>query len=102
MAIERITKYRVKQNKIGQWFWDEVAANGEIVGTAGQSFSSQDAAIRACQNAKARTAAAPIEVDDSAAAMNAMIRRLAANRVVRPDSQLLASRLFSHQPTTRR
>ncbi len=97
MAIERITKYTVKQNKAGKWFWHEVAGNGEIIGTSGQSFSSEAAAVRACENAKARAAAAPIEVDRSAVTMNALIRRLAANRAVRPE----AAWLLGQQPTVR-
>ena len=80
MAIDRITKYVVKKNKAGMWFWDEIAANGEVIDTSGQSFSSQADALRACENAKARAAAAPIEVADSNAAMNHLIRRMAAER----------------------
>jgi uncharacterized protein YegP (UPF0339 family) len=80
MAIDRITKYVVKKNKAGMWFWDEIAANGQVIDTSGQSFSSQADALRACENAKDRAAAAPIEVTDSNAAMNDLIRRMAAER----------------------
>jgi uncharacterized protein YegP (UPF0339 family) len=98
MAIERITKYRVKQNRAGKWFWDEIAANGETIDTSGQSFSSQAAAVRACENAKARAAAAPIEVDSSAVGMNTLMRSLAAKRAAQPESQQLASWLLGESP----
>src|ERR1700722_8474120 len=84
MSIEHITKYEVKRNKVGDWFWDEVAANGQVVATSGQSFSSQEAAHRACQNAKARAMAAPIVVVDHGATMTKAIREAAARKALKP------------------
>lgn len=81
MAIERITKFRIERNRAGKWFWHEVAVNGEIIGTSGQDFFSQEDAKRAVENAKASAAAAPIEVSDANRAMNELIRRMAAERV---------------------
>jgi len=78
--IERITKFVLKKDAAGRWFWHEIAANGQIIGTSGQPFYSQSDAIRACENAKARAAAAPIEIEDPGRAMNELIRRLAAAR----------------------
>jgi uncharacterized protein YegP (UPF0339 family) len=87
MAIEQIAEFRVERNKGGRWFWHEVAANGQVIGTSGQSFASQADARRACENAKWRAAQAPIRVADPSAAMNEMIRRLAASRVTRQEPQ---------------
>ena len=81
--IERITKFHVKRNERGHWFWHEIGANGEVVGTSGQDFYSQEDAKRACENAKNKAAAALIEVDDPHRAMNEAIRRLAADRATR-------------------
>ena len=83
MAIDRIATFRVEPNKAGRWFWHEIAANGQVIGTSGQSFASQADALRACENAKARAAQAPIRVHDPNRAMNELIRRLAASRVTR-------------------
>lgn len=80
MAIERITKFRIERNHAGKWFWHEVAGNGEIIGTSGQDFFSQEDAKRAVENAKASAAAAPIEVSDANRAMSELIRRMAAER----------------------
>jgi uncharacterized protein YegP (UPF0339 family) len=80
--IDRITEYRVLRNEAGRWFWHEVGGNGQIIGTSGQSFVSQASAMRACENAKARAAAAPIKVQDGHAAMNKLLRALAAGRAV--------------------
>lgn len=89
MAIERITKYKVRPNKVGEWFWDEIAANGQVIDTSGQSYSSQADALRACENAKARAAAAPIEVADSNVAMDDLIRRMAVERYMGPGNALM-------------
>jgi uncharacterized protein YegP (UPF0339 family) len=78
--IERIAKFKVTKNSADRWFWHEIATNGQIIGTSGQSFYSQSDATRACENAKARAAAAPVEVEDPNRAMNELIRRLAAAR----------------------
>lgn len=78
--IERIAKFKVTKNSADRWFWREIAANGQIIGTSGQSFYSQSDAMRACENAKARAATAPVEVEDPNRAMNELIRRLATAR----------------------
>jgi uncharacterized protein YegP (UPF0339 family) len=78
--IEKITEYRVLKNKVGRWFWHEIAANGEVIGTSGESFASQHNAMRACENAKARAAQAPIRVEDPNAAMNGLLRALLTQR----------------------
>jgi uncharacterized protein YegP (UPF0339 family) len=77
--IEQIAEFKVAKNSAGMWFWHEIAANGQIIGTSGQAFYSQSDAMRACETAKARAAAAPIEVEDPDRAMNDLIRRLAAS-----------------------
>jgi uncharacterized protein YegP (UPF0339 family) len=87
--LDRITEYRIKPDRGGRWFWHMIAANGEVIGTSGQSFASQADAMRACENAKARAAQAPIRIQDPSAAMNALIRRLASQRAVRRDPQPL-------------
>jgi uncharacterized protein YegP (UPF0339 family) len=87
--LDRITKYKVQPDKAGRWFWHMIAANGQVIGTSGQSFASQADAVRACENAKSRAAQAPISVQDPNAAMNALIRRQAAQRVVRRGPQPL-------------
>jgi uncharacterized protein YegP (UPF0339 family) len=98
MAIDRITRYRVEPNRAGRWFFHEIAGNGEVIDTSGQSFSSKDAAMRACKNAKARAAAAPIEVHDPNAAMTALVRGLAASKAARDrQKSVLASLLDSRQ-----
>ena len=78
--IDRITEYRVLRNEAGRWFWHEVAGNGQVIGTSGESFASQANAMRACENAKARAARAPIKVQDPNAAMNGLLRALLAQR----------------------
>lgn len=83
MAIERIAAFRVEPNKGGRWFWHEIAANGQVIGTSGQSFASHADALRACENAKLRTAQAPIQGHDPNAAMHDLIRQLATSRATR-------------------
>jgi uncharacterized protein YegP (UPF0339 family) len=80
MAIERISKFRIERNRAGKWFWHEIAGNGEIIGTSGQDFFSQEDAKRAVENAKASAAAAPVEVSNPNQAMNELIRRMMAER----------------------
>lgn len=62
MAADKIAKYRVEENKAGNWYWHEIGANGRKIGTSGQSFSSESAARKACENARTKAAKAPIEV----------------------------------------
>ena len=100
MAIERIARYRVEPNRVGKWFWHEIAGNGEVIGTSGQSFSSRADAWRACENAKASAAAAPIEANDpTTTALTKALRRLAADKAQqrRQQQSVLASLLDSRK-----
>jgi uncharacterized protein YegP (UPF0339 family) len=90
--IERIAKFVVKKDAAGKWFWHEMAANGQVIGTSGQPFYSQSDALQACENAKARAAVAPIEIEDPGRAMHELIRRLAAARVTGSGAALMDAR----------
>lgn len=70
-------KFKVKKNSAGEWYWDLVAGNGQVVATAGESFSTKDNAKRAAENVKTNAGTAPVEIEDANAVMNAAIRRLA-------------------------
>lgn len=76
MSIEHITKIEVLTNSAGKWFWRAVAANGEVIDTAGQAFASKADAIRAAEMTKAKISVAPLVVADDIAAK---IRRALAN-----------------------
>jgi uncharacterized protein YegP (UPF0339 family) len=102
MAVDRITKYIVQRNQAGRWFWHEIAGNGEVVGTSGQSFASKADAIRACANAKLRAAEAPVEVRDPNAAMTELIRQLAAARVVQRKQPSVLDYMFLGQMQAQR
>jgi uncharacterized protein YegP (UPF0339 family) len=84
-----IAEYRVELNRVGRWYWHMIAGNGRVIETSGQSFASQDDAMRACENARDRAARAPIKVHDAPLAMQAQARRLAAERVLRTPQDVL-------------
>jgi uncharacterized protein YegP (UPF0339 family) len=89
-----IAEWKVKRNKAGRWFWHMVAANGQVIFTSGEDFASQENAKRACENAMARSARAPLKVEDPNAAMLASIRRAAAKQAARPTSASVLSGLI--------
>jgi uncharacterized protein YegP (UPF0339 family) len=57
-------KFKVLKNSAGNWYWHLKGANGQIVATAGESFSSKDSAKRAAENVKANTGSAGIATED--------------------------------------
>jgi uncharacterized protein YegP (UPF0339 family) len=61
-------KFKVKKNSAGEWYWNLIAGNGQVVATAGESFST---------NVKTNAGTATIEVEDANAVLNVAIRRLA-------------------------
>jgi uncharacterized protein YegP (UPF0339 family) len=86
-----IAEWRVKRDKANRWFWHMIAANGQVIFTSGQAFASQGDAKRACEDAMARSARAPLKVEDPHAAMNEAIRRA----LERPSQPSPASALAS-------
>ena len=81
MSIEHTTKFVVKPDVAGKWFWHAVAANGQIVATSGQAFYSEEGAKRAAKDVRAKISCAPIVVSNPSKTMNQIIRQLAAARV---------------------
>jgi uncharacterized protein YegP (UPF0339 family) len=81
MSMEHTTKFLVKPNAAGKWFWHAVAANGQTVATSGQPFYSEGDATRAAENVRTKIACAPIEVSNPSKEMSQVLRRLAAARV---------------------
>lgn len=92
-----VAEWRVKRNKAGRWFWHMVAANGQVIFTSGEDFASQENAKRACENAMARSARAPLKVEDPNAAMLAAIRRAAAKQAARPTPQSLLGEMLDRR-----
>jgi len=54
--------FKVLKNTSGNWYWHLIAANGRKVATAGESFSSKEAAKTAAENVKNNAGSASIEV----------------------------------------
>jgi uncharacterized protein len=55
--------FKVLKTSAGNWYWHLIAANGQKVATAGESFASKDGAKRAAENVKANASSASIEVE---------------------------------------
>jgi uncharacterized protein YegP (UPF0339 family) len=56
--------FKVLKTSTGNWFWHLIASNGRKVATAGESFSSKDAAKTAAENVERNAGAAGLEVED--------------------------------------
>jgi uncharacterized protein YegP (UPF0339 family) len=55
--------FKILKNSAGNWYWHLIASNGRKVATAGESFSSKDAAKTAAENVKRNAGSAGIEVE---------------------------------------
>jgi uncharacterized protein len=53
--------FKIVRNSAGNWYWHLIAANGQKVATAGESFASKDNAKRAAENVKANAGSAGID-----------------------------------------
>ena len=56
--------FKVLKTSTGTWYWHLIASNGRKVATAGESFSSKDAAKTAAENVKSNAGSAALEVED--------------------------------------